>query len=170
MDIGDNMATLIKDTISEAANLTKELDDLRVDRREFMKSGKEKGFPMAELMALENQDDEKAEEKSERLLLAATILGKKIFSEEVDASNLKCDLSDGDLQAAKAVVQDVNRIDVEIKQTNAALSDLYKKAKADGLVVPVIKQIVNLRLNPDKAAEIKENQLVFKKYEAALEK
>ena len=168
-ELGSNSKTTLAHHVDRAFNLTEEIRALKVDRKEFMKSGKEKGYPMGELVALNKQDDDKAKEKAERLLEAGILLGRPVFTEEVDTSNLKSELSDADQSAAKNLVDEVVKIDTEVAALNKDLKEVYKEAKGDGFVVPVIKQIVALKVDPDKAADYKEFQLVYSKYQKALE-
>jgi uncharacterized protein (UPF0335 family) len=170
LDLSNNAGVMLKEHIKRIKNLEDEIVSIKEDRKEFMVEMKEAGLPAAELVKLENQDNEKASIKSEDQIMAAAILGKNVYAGEMtfDANTkVSVGLSDAVVALGKDRVKTIVGLDEDIKANKADIKVIYKEVKGIGFSEKIVKILVKLYGEPDKIKDFDEHSLLLKTYREA---
>lgn len=164
MNIGNNVAHTIAGFVERIINLEDARQRLKDERKQEAEFFRDHQLPGAELVRLAKADAEKLDDAAERLRRAGSILGVSVYGEIVEPKDPG--IADSLVEGAKETVQNILRLDEEIKSINEDLKELKKEVKAAGLQYRIIEKLVAYKRNPD---TFREDSLLFDAYKQALE-
>jgi uncharacterized protein (UPF0335 family) len=166
MDIG-NKGPILKGIVDALVDLETQVVNKRDDRKKVIKDMKKKKLPAAELIRVAKQDRDKAEEKALKTQNAAGILGVEVYAGSVEPE-APADMSSEAIEEAKELVGQVEAIDDDLDALKEDIKSKKKDAKEAELSVPVIEQIVSMRLQKQDASHFSEYSLTMQAYWAAI--
>lgn len=162
----NSQTVAVQNYVARLVNLRKDLDACKESRKETVQELKESGLPAAELIRLRTQDPEKMEEAAQRLILAGQVLGREVYAEKVESSK-----PDGNVNVPEAerLLDAIAELDQQIKDVKTDIKAVKKEAKGAGFVPDILERVAEFRINPEKAADYRENNVLIKGYLKAVE-
>ncbi|WP_419902145.1 GapR family DNA-binding domain-containing protein [Kiloniella sp.] len=169
-ETNSNTQAVLRDVVNEIVDEEKRIQDLKVDRKQFVAEMKSRGLPTSELITVAKQDDAKVTEKSENLLKAGAILGRTVIADiaEFDKPILVGGMTELERDFAQKRTKTITEIDDEVSETRNTINKHYADLKGIGFDIQITKQMVKFKLNPKAVAAHKEKTLLMETYMTAL--
>jgi uncharacterized protein (UPF0335 family) len=162
-----NKAPILKEIVEAIVDLENKILDKREERKGVIDQMKKNKLPAAELIRVAKQDADKAATNAKKLRDAAGILGSEVYAEAVKP-DVPDDVDQTLVDVAKQLVGQVESIDDDLKSLAKDVKGKYKEAKEAELSIPVIKQIVTMKLEQQDYAAFGEYSLTMQAYWQAI--
>lgn len=165
---GSNSIAVLRDGVENLVELARDKQSVQDDITEFKKELRGHKLPIEHLLRLVKQaqrseDEKKADNEAE--YLARKLLGLPMPAEgAVEAPD--------NPSLAKLVqnrVKDILHLEEEKRGVAEQEKEVYKELKDAGFAIPVVKKIVQFRLNPEKYESFTEMSSVLTSYMEALD-
>ena len=157
----NSQTVAVQSYVKRLVTLKKDLDGYKESRKETVNEMKESGLPAAEMIKLRTQNPEKMEEAAQRMVLAGQLLGREVFAEKVESSKPDASVN---VPEAERLLDAVMELDQQIKDVKTDIKEVKKEAKGAGLVPDILERVADFEIDPEKAADFRENNILLKGY------
>lgn len=160
--LNHNSATVLSGLVTEMVAIRRNINSLKDDKKDLTQDLKDKNLPVAELLSLAKNGEDKLQKRADKLRKAGSILGVMVFAEAVEPDGDRDDDVDN-------VINEIIGIDVQIADANKEYKALKKEAKSSGFVPSVVEELVDDELDPDAAQRKSASYFLRQTYLKALE-